>query len=157
MLGVLTILVSFKKCLFNSIAHYSLTNKTHSHQRLKHWHEITRFEVTFQLGWSYLPAWHTPCELGESKSNCSSLRHVKRLDESKKLQEFMKFCLQVSHNANVKHSKSTWRQLTILYNESYKIITLNVRSAFLYRGDVKERSTYDNIVVLISEVLLPFD
>ena len=83
MLGVLTILVSFKKCLFNSIAHYSLTNKTHSHQRLKHWHEITRFEVTFQLGWSYLPAWHTPCELGESKSNCSSLRHVKRLDESK--------------------------------------------------------------------------
>ena len=83
MLGVLTILASFKKCSFNSIAHYSLTNKTNSHQRLKHWHEISHFEVTFQLGWSYLPAWHTPCELGESKSNWSSLRHVKRLDESK--------------------------------------------------------------------------
>ena len=34
--GVLTLLVSFKKCSFNSIAHYSLTNKTHSHQRLKY-------------------------------------------------------------------------------------------------------------------------
>ena len=35
MLGVLTILLSFKKCSFNSIAHYSLSNKPHSHQRLK--------------------------------------------------------------------------------------------------------------------------
>ena len=30
---------------------------------------------------SYLPAWCTPCELRESTSNCSSLRHVKCLDE----------------------------------------------------------------------------
>ena len=41
--------------------------------------------------------------------------------------------------------------------ESYKIITSNVPSAFLYRGDVQERSVYDNIVVLISEVLVPSD
>ena len=80
--GVLTLLVSFKKCSFNSIAHYSLTNKTHSHQRLKYYHH---FQVIFQLAWSYLSAWYTPFELsrGEWKSNCSFLRHVKHLDESK--------------------------------------------------------------------------
>ena len=49
-----TILVSFKKCSFNSIAHYSLISKTHSRQPFKHQHESTHFEVTFQLAWSYL-------------------------------------------------------------------------------------------------------
>ena len=44
----------------NSIAHYSLTNKTHSHQHLKHQHEITHFEVTFQLAWSYLQLYLAP-------------------------------------------------------------------------------------------------
>ena len=55
-----TILVSFKKCSFNSIAHYSLTSKTHSHQPFKHQHEITHFEVTFQLAWSYLQLYLAP-------------------------------------------------------------------------------------------------
>ena len=48
MLGGFTIHVSFKKCSLNSIAHCSLTNKTHSNQRLKHYHEISHFEVTLQ-------------------------------------------------------------------------------------------------------------
>ena len=41
----------------------------------------------------------------------------------KKLQKFMNFCLKVGHSANLKHSKSTWRQLIVLSCEMYKIIT----------------------------------
>ena len=115
----LTVLVSFRKCSFNSIAHYiyicSLTNKTHSHQCLKQKSEITHFEVTFQWARSYLLAWYTPCEFGKSKSNCSSLCHVKLLDESK---SFKNSWNSVSGSAIVlifKHSKSTWRQLIILW------------------------------------------
>ena len=79
--GVLTILLSFKKCSFNSIAHYSLSNKTHSHQRLKRlrlliWRSLSsKPEVIYRLD-ILLVSW-------ESKSNYSSVCHVKRLDGSK--------------------------------------------------------------------------
>ena len=75
----------------------------------------------------------------------------------KKLQEFMKFCLQVSHNANLTHSKSTWRQLTILWklqNHNIESSGHNTHSALLYCGEVQEWLIKDNIVVLISGILV---
>ena len=141
MLGELAILFSFKKCSFNGIAHYSLTNITHSHQRLKH--EIIHFEVTFQLTWSYLPAWHdTPCELGESKNNGLSLRHAQfsawTSQKASRVHEILSPLLQFSN--------IPW-QLTFLWklqNHNIESSRYNARrSALLYRGDVRERSIYD--------------
>ena len=65
----------------------------------------------------------------------------------KKLQKFVNFCLKVGHSANLKHSKSRWRQLIILWklqNHNIETSGHNARSVLLYRGDVWERSTYDN-------------
>ena len=75
----------------------------------------------------------------------------------KKLQEFMKFCLQVSHIANLTHSKSTWRQLTILWklqNHNIESSGHNTHSALLYCWEVQEWLIKDNIVVLISGILV---
>ena len=41
----------------------------------------------------------------------------------KKLQKFIKFCLKVGHSANLKRSKSTWRQSSWDSCEMYKIST----------------------------------
>ena len=41
----------------------------------------------------------------------------------KKLQKFINFCLKVGHSANLKHSKSTWRQSSCPSCEMYKIST----------------------------------
>ena len=49
--------------------------------------------------------------------DCLSPRWVKNL------QEFINFCLKVGHSANLKHSKSTWRQSSCDSCKKYKIST----------------------------------
>ena len=39
----------------------------------------------------------------------------------KKLQMFINFCLKVDQSANLKHSKSTWRQLIVLWNVQNRV------------------------------------
>ena len=66
---------------------------------------------------------------------------------SQKALRVHEFCLQVSHDANLKHSKSTWRQLTILWklqDHNIKSSGHNTRSALLYRGDFQERLINNN-------------
>ena len=49
----------------------------------------------------------------------------------KKLQKFINFCLKVGHSANLKYSKSTWRQSSCDFCEMYKISTSLYISFFL--------------------------
>ena len=46
----------------------------------------------------------------------------------KKFQKFINFCLKVGHSANLKHSKSTWRQSSCDSCEMYKISTSRSRN-----------------------------
>ena len=74
----------------------------------------------------------------------------------KKLQKFIKFCIKAGHGANLKHSKSTWRQLIALWklqNRDIEISGHSARSPLLERRDVWGRSIYE-IVVLISGALV---
>lgn len=82
MIGVLTILVLFKKCSFKRIAYYSLTNKTHSHQRLKRWREITHFYFPVRLK-LFNSLTHSLWTWGVEEQLPVTLRHFKRLDKSK--------------------------------------------------------------------------
>ena len=52
--------------------------------------------------------------------NCWSFLSPRRV---KKLQKFVNLCLKVGHSANLKHSKSTWRQSSCASCEMYKIST----------------------------------
>ena len=93
---------------------------------------------TMRLGvfsWEKLKKWWDLCQnselepAGESKSNFWSLRHVYCLNESKSF--------KVGYRANLKHSKSTWRQLIVLWmvqNHNVKSSEHNARSAILDRG-----------------------
>ena len=52
----------------------------------------------------------------------------------KTFQKFINFCLKVGHSANLKHSKSTWGQLIVLWkvqNHNIKSSGHNARSALL--------------------------
>ena len=95
-------------------------------------------------------------QLGGSKSNYWSFRHVYRLDESKKLQKFINFCLKVGHNANLKHLVHM-KNIIVLWkvqNHYNKSSGHNARSALLDRGTgtinlrlliaERERSIYDS-------------
>ena len=59
-------------------------------------------------------------ELRPASRNCWSFLSPGRV---KKLQKFVNFCLKVGHSANLKHSKSTWRQSSCASCEMYKIST----------------------------------
>ena len=64
-----------------------------------------------------------------------------------KLQKFINVCLKVGHSANLKDSKTTWRQLIVLWklqNHNIESSGHNARSVLLYRGDVWKRSICDN-------------
>ena len=66
----------------------------------------------------------------------------------KKLQQFVNVCPKVGYSANLKHSKSTWRQLIAPWKgPGYKIITskaLNTMHAQHFLIAERERSTYDS-------------
>ena len=92
------------------------------------------------------PAW-------ESKSSCCSFRHVYRVDESKSFKclfeafWLLNFCLKVDHSANLKHSKSTWRQLIVLSSKALgreiKRNSLDLRQTFNWpRGNEFLRAHY---------------
>ena len=70
------------------------------------------------------PAWGVT----EQKLICLSCLSPGRV---KKLQKFITFCLKVGHSVNLKHSKSTWRQLVA---NNMKSSGHNARSALLDRG-----------------------
>ena len=70
------------------------------------------------------PAWGVT----EQKLICLSCLSPGRV---KKLQKFITFCLKVGHSVNLKHSKSTWRQLIA---NNMKSSGHNARSALLDRG-----------------------
>ena len=60
-----------------------------------------------------------------------------RLDEWKKVQKFINFCLKVGPSANWNISNSTWRQLIVLWkvqNHNVRSSGHNARSALLDRG-----------------------
>ena len=92
------------------------------------------------------------------KSNCWSFRHVDRFNgRVKKLQKFINFCLKVGHRANLKHSKSTWRQLIVLWklqNHNIKSSGHNAHSALLYRGDVWECSHFHARRLILSWLII---
>ena len=69
----------------------------------------------------------------------------------KKLQKFINFCLKVGHSANLKHSKSTWSQLIVLW----KVQNHPQRLTTSWSRNGKDRST--TVVVLISGVLARAD
>ena len=66
---------------------------------------------------------------------------------SQKASKVHKLLSQGWLSANLKHSKSIWRQLMVLWklkNHNIESSGHNACSALLYRGDVPERSIYDN-------------
>ena len=108
---------------------------------------------TMRLGvllWEKLKIHHTycrNCELGPAwgvkeqlliSLSCLSPGWVK------KIQKFINFCLKVCHSGNLKHIKSTWRQLTSC--ERYKIVTkaLGAMHAQHFFIAEQERLIYDN-------------
>ena len=64
----------------------------------------------------------------------------------KDFQKFINFCLKVGHSANLKHSKSTIRKLILLWKlqNHNALCTLSTSLSRGHRGDVWERSIYDN-------------
>ena len=87
-------------------------------------------------------------QLGESNSSLqiSSSCFIISPGRVKKVQKFVNFCLKVGHSVNLKHSKSTRRQLILLWrlqNHNAQC-TLSTSLARGHRGDVWERSIYDN-------------
>ena len=52
----------------------------------------------------------------------------------KKLQKFINFCLEGGHSANLKHSKSTWRQSSCDSCEMYKSAHCDRGTGTIYNG-----------------------
>ena len=62
-------------------------------------------------------------ELRQASRNCWIFSSCLSPGRVKKLQKFINFCLRVGHSANMKYSKSTWRQSSCDPWEMYKIRT----------------------------------
>ena len=62
-------------------------------------------------------------ELRQASRNCWIFSSCLSPGRVKKLQKFINFCLRVGHSANMKYSKSTWRQSSCDPWEMYKIST----------------------------------
>ena len=63
----------------------------------------------------------------------------------------MKFCLQVTHSANLQHKFRSTHEDNLSSYESYKVIESlghNACSALFYCEDVRERPIYDVVLIL---------
>ena len=69
-----------------------------------------------------------PATIETPVGNCWSVSSCLSPGRVKKLQNFINFWLKVGHSANLKHSKSTWRQSSCDSCEMYKISTSRSRN-----------------------------